>query len=115
MRIRFRFAKLGKIRFTSQRDVARMWERALRRAELPAGLHRGVLPPAPAQLRAGPAHRVRVPGRVPRRGPRRRRPETAAVDVAGLPARLTGLLPEGIEVRGGRPRSSAGTARCSSR
>src|ERR1035437_2040458 len=34
MRIRFRFSKLGKIRFTSQRDVARMWERALRRARM---------------------------------------------------------------------------------
>ena len=33
--IRIRFSKLGKIRFTSHRDVARIWERALRRAELP--------------------------------------------------------------------------------
>jgi radical SAM-linked protein len=30
--VRFRFAKHGKVRFTSHRDVARMWERALRRA-----------------------------------------------------------------------------------
>jgi radical SAM-linked protein len=30
--LRFRFTKLGKVRFTSHRDVARMWERALRRA-----------------------------------------------------------------------------------
>ncbi len=31
-RLRVRFAKHGKIRFTSHRDVARIWERALRRA-----------------------------------------------------------------------------------
>ena len=44
MRIRFRFVKLGKIRFTSQRDVARMWERALRRAELPLAYTEGFSP-----------------------------------------------------------------------
>ena len=41
MRIRFRFSKLGKVRFTSQRDVARMWERALRRSRLPVALSQG--------------------------------------------------------------------------
>ncbi len=30
--VRFRFTKHGKVRFTSHRDVARLWERALRRA-----------------------------------------------------------------------------------
>ena len=35
MRIRLRYSKLGKIRFTSHRDVARMWERAFRRVQLP--------------------------------------------------------------------------------
>ena len=44
VRIRFRFAKLGKIRFTSQRDVARMWERALRRAGLPLAYTEGFSP-----------------------------------------------------------------------
>ena len=71
MRIRFRFAKLGKIRFTGQRDVARMWERALRRAGLPVAYTEGFSPRPAAQLRTGPPHRVRVPGRVRRRGPRR--------------------------------------------
>ncbi|HEY7069452.1 MAG TPA: TIGR03936 family radical SAM-associated protein, partial [Acidimicrobiales bacterium] len=31
-RVRIRFSKHGKVRFTSHRDVARIWERALRRA-----------------------------------------------------------------------------------
>ena len=35
MRVRLRYRKLGKVRFTSHRDIARCWERALRRAELP--------------------------------------------------------------------------------
>jgi hypothetical protein len=34
VKLRLRFSKLGKVRFTSHRDVARMWERALRRAGL---------------------------------------------------------------------------------
>ena len=60
-RLRLRFTKAGKIRFTSHRDVARMWERALRRSRLPAGLLPGVRPPPPGQLRAGPAHRAASP------------------------------------------------------
>ena len=35
MRLRVRFQKLGKVRWTSHRDVARMWERACRRVRLP--------------------------------------------------------------------------------
>ena len=53
-----RFAKLGKVRFTSHRDVARMWERALRRAELPVAYSRGLLAPArscPSGWRCRPA------------------------------------------------------------
>ncbi len=34
-RVRIRFSKLGKIRWTSHRDLARMWERAFRREQLP--------------------------------------------------------------------------------
>jgi radical SAM-linked protein len=43
-RFRLRFAKLGKVRFTSHRDVARMWERALRRARLPVAYTQGFSP-----------------------------------------------------------------------
>ena len=43
-RVRFRFSKTGKVRFTSHRDVARMWERALRRSRLPVGLSQGFSP-----------------------------------------------------------------------
>jgi radical SAM-linked protein len=43
-RLRVRFSKLGKIRFTSHRDVARIWERTLRRADLPIAYTEGFSP-----------------------------------------------------------------------
>ena len=43
-RLRLRFTKAGKIRFTSHRDVARMWERALRRSGLPVAYSQGFAP-----------------------------------------------------------------------
>jgi radical SAM-linked protein len=43
-RLRFRFTKHGKIRFTSHRDVARAWERALRRSGLPVAWSEGFSP-----------------------------------------------------------------------
>src|SRR6478672_6634244 len=44
MKVRIRFSKLGKIRFTSHRDVARIWERALRRAAVPVAYTEGFSP-----------------------------------------------------------------------
>src|SRR3954470_582253 len=44
MKVRIRFSKLGKIRFTSHRDVARIWERALRRATVPVAYTEGFSP-----------------------------------------------------------------------
>lgn len=44
MRVRLRFTKQGKVRWTSHRDVARMWERALKRAELPVAYSEGFSP-----------------------------------------------------------------------
>ena len=54
-----RFTKTGKVRFTSHRDLARIWERAMRRAGLPVAYSRGVLAPPEAALRPGPVHRPR--------------------------------------------------------
>ena len=44
MRVRLRFVKVGKVRFTSHRDVARMWERAFRRVRLPLAYSGGFAP-----------------------------------------------------------------------
>ena len=43
-RLRIRFAKLGKIRWTSHRDTARMWERAFRRVGVPLAYSNGFAP-----------------------------------------------------------------------
>src|SRR5207248_297394 len=43
-RLRVRFVKLGKVRWTSHRDVSRMWERAFRRARLPVAYTGGFSP-----------------------------------------------------------------------
>ena len=44
MRVRIRFTKVGKVRFTSHRDVARIWERALRRAGIAVAYSQGFSP-----------------------------------------------------------------------
>jgi radical SAM-linked protein len=44
VKVRIRFSKLGKIRWTSHRDVARMWERAFRRVQLPLAYSEGFSP-----------------------------------------------------------------------
>ena len=44
MRQRVRFAKHGKVRFLSHRDVARVWERALRRAGIKVAYSEGFSP-----------------------------------------------------------------------
>jgi len=98
VRIRFRFSKLGKIRFTSQRDVARMWERALRRARMPLAYTEGFSPrpqlsfglalPTGAESLAEYVDVALDPDRA----------ETTGVDLATLPAALNALLPEGLEI-----------------
>lgn len=44
LKLRVAFSKHGKIRFTSHRDVARIWERALRRVSLPVAYSEGFSP-----------------------------------------------------------------------
>ncbi len=44
MKLRLRYSKLGKVRFLSHRDVARVWERAIRRARLPIAYSEGFSP-----------------------------------------------------------------------
>ncbi len=44
MKVRVRFAKRGKLRFLSHRDLARLWERSLRRAAVPVAYSEGFSP-----------------------------------------------------------------------
>ncbi len=94
MKVRFRFAKLGKVRFTSHRDLARMWERAFRRVALPLAYTQGFSPrPRVSFGLALPTGAESVAEYLD--------VELAAgtsADVAALPGRLSPVLPTGIEV-----------------
>lgn len=93
IRVRIRFCKLGKIRWTSHRDVARMWERAFRRERLPLAYSGGFSPrPKVSFGLALPTGYESVA-------------EYIDVDLVGfpadgvamLPARLSAALPEGVD------------------
>lgn len=43
-RIRLSYTKTGKVRFTGHRDVAHLWERALRKASIPVAMSAGFTP-----------------------------------------------------------------------
>src|SRR5260221_9092539 len=96
VKVRIRFSKLGKIRFTSHRDVARMWERALRRAAVPVAYTEGFSPHPKLSfgLALSTSHEslgeyldVDIDG------------AAAPVDIEGLPARLDPCLPIGLDVQ----------------
>ena len=94
MRARLRFSKLGKIRWTSHRDVARMWERAFRRVQLPLAYTQGFSPrPKVSFGLALPTGAESVAEYLDVE----LLPDTQ-VDVVALPALLTPVLPAGIDV-----------------
>jgi radical SAM-linked protein len=94
MRIRLRFAKTGKVRWTSHRDVARMWERAFRRVELPLAYTQGFSPrPRVSFGLALPTGAESVAEYLDVE-----LAEGASADVAALPGRLTPALPTGMDV-----------------
>jgi radical SAM-linked protein len=91
-RVRIRFAKLGKIRWTSHRDIARMWERAFRRVGLPLAYTNGFSPRPKVSfgLALPTGHEsvaeyldLELAGGAP-------------LDVISLPAELSGALPLGV-------------------
>jgi radical SAM-linked protein len=95
VRIRIRFSKQGKLRWISHRDVARVWERALRRAEVPVAYSAGFSPhPRVSFGLALPTGAESLA-------------EYLDVDLEGqaapYPSRLTAALPSGMEVGGTAP------------
>jgi radical SAM-linked protein len=94
-----RFAKTGKVRWTSHRDLARVWERAIRRLDLPIAYSQGFSPHPKLHfgLALSTGHESvaeyldldlddaaeHLPG-----------PE----ELAALPERMTAVLPIGVEV-----------------
>jgi radical SAM-linked protein len=96
-RYRFRFTKAGKIRFTSHRDVARMWERALRRSRLPVTLSQGFNPHP--LLSFGLALPTGCESRGEYLDARLDEARTGDVPLPDLPGLLSELLPEGMAVQ----------------
>jgi radical SAM-linked protein len=96
VRVRIRFTKLGKIRFTSHRDVARIWERVLRRAALPIALTEGFSPRP--KMHFGLALSTGHESWGEYLDVDLREPEGAQIDVATLPELLSPLLPVGMDV-----------------
>jgi len=92
MRLRIRFTKLGKVRFTSHRDVARIWERALRRAQVPVARSQGFSPRP--RLHFGLALSTGYESLAEYLDVDLA--EGAAIHLAGLPERLTASLPAGF-------------------
>jgi radical SAM-linked protein len=103
MRVRFRFSKLGKVRFTSHRDVARCWERALRRAQLPVAATEGFSPRPKVHFGLALPTACESLGEYLdvdfRDDAATARPAAAGTDPAGLPELLTPLLPDGVDVQ----------------
>lgn len=92
-RYRVRFSKLGKVRFTSHRDVARMWERALRRATIPVAYTEGFSPHPKLSfgLALSTGHESL--------GEYLDIDLAEPVDVESIPARLDPCLPIGLDVQ----------------
>ena len=94
MRLRFRFSKLGKVRWTSHRDLARMWERAFRRVQLPLAYTQGFSPrPKVSFGLALPTGAESVAEYLDVE-----LAEGVGADVVSLPGRLSAALPVGVDV-----------------
>jgi radical SAM-linked protein len=96
MRVRVRFTKIGKVRFTSHRDLARIWERALRIAAVPVAKTEGFSPRL--KMHFGLA----LPTSYESAGEYvdfdLREPEGDALDLEQLTRDLSDALPVGMEV-----------------
>ena len=94
MKVRVRFSKHGKVRFTSHRDVARIWERALRKAAVPVAYSEGFSP------RPKLSFGLALPTGHESLGEYLDVDVKEAIDVDAFPARLDPCLPVGFHVQG---------------
>jgi radical SAM-linked protein len=90
--IRIRYARRGRLRFASHRDVARVFERAVRRAELPIAFSEG-FSPHPRLSYAGAA-----PTGTASEAEYFEIGLATACDPAEVAARLAAALPDGLDV-----------------
>lgn len=96
MRVRLRFTKHGKVRFTSHRDVARIFQRALRRGGLPVAYSQGFSPRPKIAfgLALSTGHESNAEYLDIELEPER----ISGLEMGELPARLTKELPQGLAV-----------------
>ena len=96
MRVRICFTKHGKVRFTSHRDVARIFQRALRRGGLPVTYSQGFSPRPKIAfgLALSTGHESDAEYLDIDLDPER----INGLDMGDLPARLTNELPQGMAV-----------------
>lgn len=94
MKVRVRFSKHGKVRFTSHRDVARIWERALRKAAVPVAYSEGFSP------RPKLSFGLALPTGHESLGEYLDVDVKDEIDVDAFPARLDPCLPVGFHVQG---------------
>jgi radical SAM-linked protein len=91
-RVRIRYAKRGRLRFTSHRDFARAFERALRRADLPMAYSAGFTPhPKISYVGAAPTGTASEAEYVEIGLARQ-------VDLAELRTALDAALPDGLDI-----------------
>lgn len=95
--VRVRFSKFGKVRFTSHRDVARIWERSLRRGGVSVAYTEGFSPRP--KLSFGLALSTGYESHGEYLDVVLREDDPGAGDVAGLTDRVAPGLPDGIEVQ----------------
>ena len=94
MRLRIRFTKLGKVRFLGHRDLARIWERTLRRAELSVAYSEGFSPRPKLSFGLALSTGYESDGEYL---DVELDPSAPSPQLAALPGRLSALLPEGID------------------
>jgi radical SAM-linked protein len=92
--VRLRFTKRGKIRFTSHRDTARVWERTVRRAQLPIAYSQGFSPHA--KLSFGLALSTGFESDAEYLDIELDPARADQVDIEALPPMLSALLPDGM-------------------
>ena len=115
-RLRARYSKTGKVRFTSHRDVVRMWERALRRSGLQVAWSEGYSPrpllsfgpalPTGAESLAEYLDVTLAPEPLEplgANGTRRAGEHAQEALLEGLAPRLSALLPVGVDVQAVAP------------
>jgi radical SAM-linked protein len=96
MRVRLRFTKRDKVRFTGHRDVARVLERALRRAALPLAMTEGFSPRP--KVHFGLALSTGYESLGEYLDVDLREGEADEVSLEALPGRLSAFLPPGLDV-----------------